>query len=130
MCAEKSPRSRQAPRGRFARVVLACLLGFAFLLLSVVPRVFVEDTTGHRYLGRLAGGILPAASGAWPAPKVDCRRSEALVLLTMGLTAAIGALLFLRIIWPVACLPHRDWLPSQRNRRHPPHRPGPHSLAT
>ena len=99
------------PRGRFARIVLAGLLGLALLISSVGPETFVEETTGSEYLGWLVAGILPFLVGAWLAPKVAYRRRDALILLTMGPSALPNGPLFLKIIWRTAYLPHRDWPP-------------------
>lgn len=115
--------STAPPRGRFVRIVLAGLLGFVLIMLSVGPRVFVEEVSGHEYLGRLVGGMLPFLVGAWLAPKVAYRRRDALIFLTMGLWVVPSVPLFLKVIWRTAHLPHRDW--SLRAVAEPSARPIP-----
>ena len=97
------------PRGRVARFLRAGTLGLLLLASTVGPEVLVRETTGNEYLGWLAAGILPCLAGAWLAPRISYRRRDALVFLTMGPSALPSALIFVRIIWRVAHLPHRDW---------------------
>lgn len=97
------------PRGRSARFARAGTLGILLLMSTVGPEVLVRDTTCNEYLGWVGAGILPYLAGVWLAPKISYRRRDALIFLTMGPSALPSALLFIRIIWRVASLPHRDW---------------------
>ena len=90
-------------------VALAGLLGLVLLISSVGPETAVDEITGNRYLSWLAAGFLPCLWGVWLAPKVSYRRRDALIFLTMGPSAIPSARLFLKIIWRIAYLPHRDW---------------------
>ena len=98
-----------APRRRSTRIALAALIGLAIIVTSAAPEAFVDEATHHDSLGWIAGGILPSLLGAWLAPKVGYRRRDALILLTMGLSAIPSSPLLVKLIWRTAALPHRDW---------------------
>jgi hypothetical protein len=101
--------SVKPPRGRLARFVLAGALGLVFLIASVGPDVWVGEVTGHKELGRAAGGILPYLLGVWLSPKISYRRRDALIFLTMGWSAIPSAVLLVKVMWRTADTPHRDW---------------------
>jgi hypothetical protein len=100
-----SATARQRP----ARIALALLLGFVFVIATIGPEVAAEEATGRESLGWVAGGILPCLLGLWLAPKVSHRRRDALVFLLAGWAPIACSALLVTIVWRLAYLPHRDW---------------------